>query len=82
MYCDESWRYCAHAIYSATSNKTLSDGANISLALKDIFPGLTNTVIQEFVWLYPADEFNSWSQQFRVATGEPELIYGVSTRQW
>jgi hypothetical protein len=33
-----------HAIYSATSNETLSYGANISLALMGIFPLLTDAV--------------------------------------
>lgn len=67
-------------MYSATSNETLSGGANISLALKEFFPSLTEAVIQEFVGLYPAHDFNSPSQQFQVATGEPEVICGVSTR--
>ncbi|KIK34881.1 hypothetical protein CY34DRAFT_812584 [Suillus luteus UH-Slu-Lm8-n1] len=72
--CDEF----AHVplIVGATSNETLSGGANISLALQDFFPSLTDTDIREFLLLYPIDEFNSSSQQFQVATGEPELICG------
>ncbi|OAX43723.1 alpha/beta-hydrolase [Rhizopogon vinicolor AM-OR11-026] len=63
-------------IVGATSNETLSSGANISLALKDFFPSLTDAVIQEFERLYPTDEFNSSSQHFQVATGEPDVICG------
>lgn len=66
------------SFYSATSNETLSGGANISLALQDFFPSLKDTDIREFLLLYPLDEFSSSSQQFQVATGEPELICGVS----
>lgn len=63
-------------IVGATSNETLSSGTNISLALQEFFPSLTDTDIQEFLLLYPVDEFDSSSQQFQVATGEPELICG------
>ncbi|KAG1737486.1 Alpha/Beta hydrolase protein [Suillus paluster] len=63
-------------IVGSTSNETLSGGANISLALKEFFPSLTDEDIQEFLWLYPADEFDSPSQRFQVATGEPDVICG------
>ncbi|CCM02303.1 uncharacterized protein FIBRA_04393 [Fibroporia radiculosa] len=63
-------------IVGSTSNETLSGGTNISLALEEYFPSLTEADIQEFVWLYPADEFDSPSQQFQVATGEPDVICG------
>jgi hypothetical protein len=65
-------------LHSATSNETLSSGANISLALQKFFPSLTDIDIQEFLLLYPIDEFDSSSQHFQVVTGEPELICGVS----
>jgi len=61
----------------ATSNETLSSGANISLALQKFFPSLTDIDIQEFLLLYPIDEFDSSSQHFQVVTGEPELICGL-----
>lgn len=63
-------------LVGATSNETLSGGTNISLALQDFFPSLTDTDIREFLLLYPVDDFDSSSQQFQVATGEPELICG------
>ncbi|KAG0698322.1 Alpha/Beta hydrolase protein [Suillus ampliporus] len=63
-------------IVGATSNETLSSGANISLALKQYFPSLTEDDIRGFLRLYPANEFNSPSQQFQVATGEPDVICG------
>lgn len=63
---------------SSTSNETLSEGTNISVALKEFFPALTKTDIQEFVALYPLSDYDSPSQQFQVATGEPEVICGVS----
>ncbi|KAG1804994.1 Alpha/Beta hydrolase protein [Suillus plorans] len=63
-------------IVGATSNETLSGGTNISLALQEFFPSLTDADIQEFLLLYPVDEFDSLSQQLQVATGEPELICG------
>ncbi|KAG1871950.1 Alpha/Beta hydrolase protein [Suillus tomentosus] len=63
-------------IVGATSNETLSGGTNISLALQEFFPSLTDADIQEFLLLYPIDEFDSLSQQLQVATGEPELICG------
>jgi hypothetical protein len=52
----------------ATSNETLSSGANISLALQKFFPSLTDIDIQEFLLLYPIDEFDSSSQHFQVVT--------------
>ncbi|KAG1886991.1 Alpha/Beta hydrolase protein [Suillus subluteus] len=63
-------------IVGATSNETLSSGTNISLTLQEFFPSLTDTDIREFLLLYPVDEFDSSSQQFQVATGEPEVICG------
>lgn len=63
---------------STTSNETLSGGTNISVALKEYFPALTEKDIQEFVALYPLSDYDSPSQRFQVATGEPELICGVS----
>ncbi|KAI9460673.1 Alpha/Beta hydrolase protein [Boletus coccyginus] len=63
-------------IVGSTSNETLSGGTNISVALKEYFPALTEKDIQEFVALYPLSDYDSPSQQFQVATGEPELICG------
>ena len=63
---------------SSTSNETLSGGTNISVALQEYFPALTETDIQEFVALYPLNDYDSPSQQFQVATGEPDVICGVS----
>lgn len=48
------------------------------MALKEFFPALTETDIQEFVALYPLSDYESPSQQFQVATGEPDVICGVS----
>ncbi|KAH7910915.1 Alpha/Beta hydrolase protein [Hygrophoropsis aurantiaca] len=63
-------------IVGSTSNETLSGGTNISLALKEYFPALTQTDIDEFVAEYPLSLFDSPSQQFQVATGEPDVICG------
>ncbi|KAF9235703.1 Alpha/Beta hydrolase protein [Melanogaster broomeanus] len=51
-------------------------GSNISLTLKEFFPSLTETDIEEFVAQYPLSDYDSPSQQFQVATGEPEVICG------
>ncbi|KAH7928332.1 alpha/beta-hydrolase [Leucogyrophana mollusca] len=63
-------------IVGSTSNETLSGGTNISLALKEYFPSLTETDINEFLAEYPLSLFDSVSQQFQVATGEPDVICG------
>ncbi|KAF8556605.1 alpha/beta-hydrolase [Imleria badia] len=63
-------------IVGSTSNETLSTGTNIPVALKEYFPALTETDIQEFVALYPLSDYDSPSQQFQVATGEPGVICG------
>ncbi|KIJ63651.1 hypothetical protein HYDPIDRAFT_29443 [Hydnomerulius pinastri MD-312] len=63
-------------IVGSTSNETLSGGTNISEALKAYFPALTETDIQEFLALYPLSDYDSPSQQFQVATGEPDVICG------
>ncbi|KAF8128703.1 Alpha/Beta hydrolase protein [Boletus edulis] len=63
-------------IVGSTSNETLSGGTDISVALKEFFPALTGTDIQEFVALYPLSDYDSPSQQFQVATGEPDVICG------
>lgn len=67
----------SHQTRSSTSNETLSGGTNISLALKEYFPALTETDVQGFVALYPLSDYDSPSQQFQVATGEPDVICGV-----
>ncbi|KAF9224779.1 alpha/beta-hydrolase [Gyrodon lividus] len=63
-------------IVGSTSNETLSGGDNISLALKEYFPSLTETDIQEFLALYPLCDYDSATQRFQVATGEPDVICG------
>ncbi|KAG6380169.1 Alpha/Beta hydrolase protein [Boletus reticuloceps] len=63
-------------IVGSTSNETLSGGTDISVALKEFFPTLTETDVQEFVALYPLSDYDSPSQQFQVATGEPDVICG------
>ncbi len=62
----------------STSNETLSGGTNIPAALKEAWPQLTETDLQEFITQYPLTEFSSASQQFQVATGESALICAVS----
>lgn len=54
---------------SATSNETLSGGDDVSVALKNYFPSLTKTDIQEISALYPLSDYDSPSQRFQVATG-------------
>ncbi|KAH0831173.1 Alpha/Beta hydrolase protein [Lanmaoa asiatica] len=61
-------------IVGSTSNETLSLGKNISLALKEYFSALPKD-IREFLALYPLTDYDSPSQ---VATGEPNVICGVS----
>ncbi|KAG1721540.1 Alpha/Beta hydrolase protein, partial [Suillus paluster] len=67
-------------IVGSASNETLSLSPNldISTGLKAFFPSLTDTDIQQFLWLYPIDDFDSKIQQFQVATGEPDVICAVS----
>ncbi|EGO01057.1 hypothetical protein SERLA73DRAFT_179100 [Serpula lacrymans var. lacrymans S7.3] len=63
-------------IVGSTSNETLSGGTNITEALKAYFPLLTDADLQEFLALYPLSDYESASQQFQVATGEPDVICG------
>ncbi|KAG0697682.1 Alpha/Beta hydrolase protein [Suillus ampliporus] len=57
------------------SNETLTPEVfSIPVALKSFFPLLTDSDIEEFLWLYREDDFGSPSQQFQVATGEPNVI--------
>ena len=60
--------------YSSTSNETLSDGSNITEALKEYFPELTQADLEQFLEVYPASDFDSDAQRFQVATGEPDVI--------
>ncbi|KAI0342405.1 alpha/beta-hydrolase [Trametopsis cervina] len=60
-------------IVGATSNETLSSGTNITAPLKSLFPALTSTDLEQFVQQYPLSDFDSVSQQVRVATGESGL---------
>ncbi|KAG1724954.1 Alpha/Beta hydrolase protein [Suillus paluster] len=67
-------------IVGSASNETLSlsPKLDISTGLKAFFPSLTDTDIQQFLGLYPIDDFDSKIQQFQVATGEPDVICAVS----
>lgn len=62
----------------STSNETLSGGTNITLALKQYFPQLDDADLSEFLQVYPEQDFDSAAQRFQVATGEPDVICGVS----
>ncbi|KAG0697688.1 Alpha/Beta hydrolase protein [Suillus ampliporus] len=62
-------------IVGIASNETLTPPVfTIPEALKGFFPLLTDSDIEEFLWLYREDDFDSSSQQFQVATGEPNVI--------
>ncbi|KAI0718594.1 alpha/beta-hydrolase [Cerioporus squamosus] len=63
-------------IVGSTSNETLSDGTNITEALKDYFPQLTQTDLEQYLKVYPASDFDSDAQRFQVATGESDVICG------
>ena len=56
----------------------MSGGSNITAALKDYFPQLTQTDLEEYLQEYPLSDFDSVSQQFQIATGESDVICGVS----
>ena len=60
--------------YSSTSNEPLSDGSNITEALKEYFPELTQADLEQFLEVYPASDFDSDAQRLQVATGEPDVI--------
>ncbi|KAG0697689.1 Alpha/Beta hydrolase protein [Suillus ampliporus] len=67
-------------VVGSASNDTLSFDLvhhNISNALKTYFPLLTDTDIQQFLWIYRETDFVSATQRFWVATGESELICAV-----
>ncbi|RDX42859.1 alpha/beta-hydrolase [Lentinus brumalis] len=63
-------------IVGSTSNETLSGGSNITEALKDYFPQLTQTDLEQYLKVYPASDFDSDAQRFQVATGESDVICG------
>ena len=63
---------------SSTSNETLSGGSNITQALKEYFPSLTQSDIQQFLAVYPESDFDNATQRFEVATGEPDVRRGRS----
>ncbi|TBU39675.1 alpha/beta-hydrolase [Dichomitus squalens] len=65
-------------IVGSTSNETLSGGDNITQALKEYFPGLTQTDLQQFLEVYPESDFDNATQRFEVATGEPDVRCGRS----
>ncbi|TFK53144.1 alpha/beta-hydrolase [Heliocybe sulcata] len=60
-------------IVGATSNETLSGGTDILTALKTYFPSLTVYDLEAYTVLYPASQYASANEQFRVATGEPDV---------
>ncbi|KAI8990740.1 alpha/beta-hydrolase [Trametes punicea] len=60
-------------IVGSTSNETLSGASNITSALKKFFPALTSQDLTQYLEHYPASEFGSDEEWFRVATGESEL---------
>ncbi|KAI0342414.1 alpha/beta-hydrolase [Trametopsis cervina] len=60
-------------IVGATSNETLSGGANITASLLSFFPALSPSDLDQLVEQYPLSDFNSISEQVRTATGESEL---------
>ena len=65
-------------VCSSTSNETVTGGTpNITTALKDFFPELTQQDLAEYSEVYPESDYDSVSQWQQVATGEPELICGV-----
>ncbi|KAG1724958.1 Alpha/Beta hydrolase protein [Suillus paluster] len=59
-------------LVGATSDESLIPKmfGDISVALKVYYPLLTDTDIQQFLWLYPLDDFDSPSEQFQVVAGE------------
>ncbi|KAI0753315.1 alpha/beta-hydrolase [Daedaleopsis nitida] len=63
-------------IVGSTSNETLSSGSNITAALKQYFPQLTGTDLQQYLDVYPSSDFDSEAQRFQVATGESDVICG------
>lgn len=60
-------------LVGSVSNETLASGANISSALQSYFPALTPFDLAGYEYVYPASEFSSSDEQFRVATGNPTV---------
>ncbi|KAJ3482853.1 hypothetical protein NLI96_g6702 [Meripilus lineatus] len=60
-------------IVGATSNETLGGSTNISETLLAFWPLLSSTDLQQYSTEYPLSDFDSASQQFRVAIGETAL---------
>ncbi|ESK95943.1 hypothetical protein Moror_972 [Moniliophthora roreri MCA 2997] len=61
-------------VIGATSNETVIGGSDISTALKNAFPGLTDKDIQDLLEIAPENDFSSTSQRQQVVTGESILI--------
>ncbi|TFK49488.1 alpha/beta-hydrolase [Heliocybe sulcata] len=60
-------------LVGSVSNETLASGASISAALQSYFPALTPFDLAGYPYVYPASEFSSYDEQFRVATGNPTV---------
>ncbi|KAK1221948.1 hypothetical protein PQX77_015238 [Marasmius sp. AFHP31] len=65
-------------IVGAASNKTATGGTDVAVALKNSFPGLSDTDVQDILAVAPEANFASSSQRFQVITGESLLICVVS----
>ncbi|KAF5371730.1 hypothetical protein D9758_003443 [Tetrapyrgos nigripes] len=58
----------------STSNETTNTQPTVETGLRNLFPGLDDQDIEEFLEKYPLEDFSSPSQQLQVATGESYLI--------
>ncbi|KAF5373821.1 hypothetical protein D9758_000817 [Tetrapyrgos nigripes] len=64
-------------LIGATSNETSINEMPAAEGLKFLFPTLEEEDIQEFLRVYPRDDFTSDSQHFQVMTGESVFICSV-----
>ncbi|THU80126.1 alpha/beta-hydrolase [Dendrothele bispora CBS 962.96] len=64
-------------LIGATSNETSINQMPAAEGLNFLFPGLNDKDIEEFLHLYPAEDFSSTYQHFQVMTGESVFICSV-----
>uniref|UniRef100_A0A0W0F7K6 Carboxylic ester hydrolase n=1 Tax=Moniliophthora roreri TaxID=221103 RepID=A0A0W0F7K6_MONRR len=70
----QGWFSKVPLLIGATSNETSIPETGLEEGLRYLYPGLTDKDLEEFLEVYPSEEYDSPSQRFRAATGESVFI--------
>ncbi|KAJ8072175.1 hypothetical protein PM082_015733 [Marasmius tenuissimus] len=61
-------------LVGATSNETSLPEQDLETGLRWLYPALSDDDVAEFFEVYPAEQFGSFSERFRVTTGESVFV--------